>query len=219
MLSKSDRMTELLEKTIEWNSVARAGVHDFSPTTIDLQHALLLEEIMELKEAIEAQDIVEALDAFCDIMFVGCYAAYLQDITSVSNIRVDSSLFNIVATAPTLLQNLFYNLDQRNYVQICNYMLTIAVLMDDDVTANNNTFERAYNEVLHSNYSKFPLQSEVSIANELELFKTNKKYKDVVAITVKDRVLFRADNGKGKIVKPSTFKEPQLKQFIGECNE
>ena len=73
----------------------------------------------------------------------------------------------------------------------------------------------AYENVVESNFSKYPLTEDIMIGAELEWFETLSKYDDVCVEEFDGHFIFRCDNGDGKIVKPRTFVEPNLEQFIG----
>ena len=74
--------------------------------------------------------------------------------------------------------------------------------------------EGAYDEVVRSNYSKFPLAHLTDIDAELKWFNEESKYDNVCYEEFMGRLIFRCNNGEGKIVKPRCFNEPILDGYI-----
>ena len=73
-LDKLDVSTEDFKnefnKVILWNEVALNGKHDCSPAAIERQYGLCLEEYKEFVEAVNTKDLVEVVDALCDLFVV-----------------------------------------------------------------------------------------------------------------------------------------------------
>ncbi len=157
-------LTKLFEETIEWNHVANGGRCVFTDVHQTLQHCCLAEEITELEEAIFAEDPVEVVDAICDILFVGVYAWFMRTagMYDVGNICKNIGCVSTNYTLETLLFNLKAALRDYHYLEICQIILSSSVMFDFELKA-------AYREVVNSNFTKFPLISEVSHLNFLNI--------------------------------------------------
>ena len=79
--------------------------------------------------------------------------------------------------------------------------------------------ELAFKEVMESNWSKFPLVDNVNPLDEVKYIENQGRYTNVrfernIDLNGNERYIFK--DGNGKVVKPSTFKEPKLANFIPE---
>ena len=90
-LDKLDVSTEdfknEFDKVILWNEVALNGKHNYSPAAIERQYGLCLEEYKEFVEAVNTKDLVEVVDALCDLFVVTSYTRY-RDWENSTNSRV-----------------------------------------------------------------------------------------------------------------------------------
>ena len=208
-------LTEEFKQTISWNRTASGGLWEFTDKKQLLQHACLVEEIKELEMAIKAEDPVEVVDAICDILFVGVYAWYMRtgnlfgvDIIS-ENIGCVSTNYNL----KKLHKELKEALENYHYLEICQLILSSSVMFDFSL-------KEAYREVVASNFTKFPLVNEIDAEDELNWFRENSKYENVICTKVGDRYVYRSNYGGGKVVKPRCFKEPNIGWYIrGLCLE
>ena len=84
LLDKLDVSTEdfknEFDKVILWNEVALNKEHDYSPEAIERQYGLCIEEYKEFVEAVDAGDLVEVVDALCDLFVVTSYWCFLNGI-------------------------------------------------------------------------------------------------------------------------------------------
>jgi len=209
LLQRDLDFDNLIKLTSEWNRIGAGGQFDMSEQRKQLQHECLEEELQELNDAIAANDEVEVVDALCDILFVGIYAASINGYYFCNPCDFKA---NPKMAKETLLA--IYNKCRsliliNDYVNICLTIVSSAPYFNFDL-------KKAYENVVMSNWTKYPLIEDVNLADELEWFKTSSKYKDVVAQEVDGHYVFRCDNGNGKVVKWAGYKEPQLKQFIWE---
>ena len=211
LLKPDSDFTDLFNQTVEWNKVANGGEFDFSNQRKELQQKCLMEEVLELEEAIDNNDPVEAVDAICDILFVGFYAWVMcsnrePDVYDISHgIRLAFSDYSL----EDFLWHLKIAVEKKDYFEVVKLILEAGIAFNFDLKG-------AYANVVESNFSKFPEMDSVVLHRELERFKNNARYSNVVAAVVHGRFVFRADYGEGKVVKPSCFIEPNLKQFIRE---
>lgn len=211
--------SNLIKLTIEWNRVGAGGQFDMSPQLRELQHKCLLEELQELKDAIAANDDVEIVDALCDILFVGVYATFMDLNSDHDECRFGYIYPEILLDGDEciyrdlVLMNLFNDLE--DLVNKRCYYATIVKLVQQSIFLKFD-LKKAYENVVMSNWTKYPMIEDVVIADELDYLNNHSKYagKNVVAIEVDGHYVFRIDGGKGKIIKYSGYKEPQLEQFI-----
>lgn len=205
--------SKYFKRVVEWNATARGGKHDFSDKTLNKQKELVAEEIKELKEAIDISDTVEVLDALCDIFVVASYYHFLQ---------MNGELKDLSLKILTPLSGIDY------YTSMIYDFETLdnGLMVTSDVCALlyqfNGFATAALEEVLSSNDSKFPkvekfgkqkVKRELALNNECAMIETRSegRYSGVKWEIRGDRVVFLDDTG--KIMKPFTFKSPNLKPF------
>jgi len=209
LLQRDLDFDNLIKLTIEWNRIGAGGQFDMSEQRKQLQQECLLEELQELQDAIAANDEVGIVDALCDILFVGIYAAALDDMHFCRGRDFNVYPRTAYHTLQELADKLSSFIDFKYYLTTCLSVVSSSVYFNFDL-------KKAYENVVMSNWTKYPLIEDIVLSDELEWFKTSSKYKDVVAQEVDGHYVFRCDNGNGKVVKYSGYKEPQLKQFIWE---
>lgn len=221
LFSKPLDFTPYFNRVVEWNATARNGKHDFSTQASDFQLTLVEEEYEELLEAYDTNDKVLALDALCDVFVTASYLYYQE--------RQGQTGESIAIPAPAA---------SINYATQLNYSLKGLKSGREalkDVCALLYQFDgcvtKALTEVLSSNDSKFP---KVFTFQGMDIFydhngnetdpevecrqierRSEGRYTGVNYIIVGEgdnrRFIFKSD--KGKIVKPASFFEPNLKQF------
>ena len=206
---------------ILWNAIARSGEHNFSKETIKLQYSLVEEEFKETKEAVDAKDLVETIDGLCDIFVVAGYWLFLN--------KAKPKLEGFVIDPVAALENVYYQpkiFNEPDKIDVSN-------LFQDalNALASLKGGKECLQEVLRSNMSKFAQKDffedkgilpEVVAAN-IEV-SSNGRYKNVIPIysLVVDNetgkeveyVVFRNEDGEGKLLKPFYFQEPKLKEII-----
>lgn len=196
-------------------------------TLIPTYHALSKEEICgELLEAIKADDKVEILDALIDGVFVVFYWALLSNKTfTLTNAIswIDSYLDKedqgesvdgtIEALESCILTGYAYGAQSNLVPLIISYQDQFDIM-------------GAYKEVLRSNLSKFKPKGSTDIEKELKLIEEQVRYGDITVEEISaeggEFITFKAGRdiknnvtyGAPKIIKPSSFSEPNLLPFI-----
>lgn len=202
-----------MQEVIAWNKIARNGKEERTIETLTLQSQLVDEEAEELLKAISENDEIEFLDAWCDLFVVLSYYVYLKEITPLD-------LENLFKKYETTYLSYCYNdtledlvLDIKEYKDEESLIYVCRALLD----YKGKGFE-ALLEVLKSNNSKFPLvknypQSSHQV-EECKRIEVNSKgrYKNVSCKVINNRICFFDSNN--KIMKPSTFVEPNLIPYI-----
>ena len=224
LLDKLDVSTEdfknEFDKVILWNEVALNGKHNYSPAAIGRQYGLCLEEYKEFVEAVDTGNLVEVVDALCDLFVVTSYWCFLNEKTPPT--------YGFVTGFSDICERVYYPV--KNYktdeINIPNLFEIVCIAL-----ASCYKGKECLRNVLESNQSKFLLKDYLDdkgilpevIASNIEI-KSNGRYKNVVHLVSKvfdktqnkdvEYVLFRCDNGAGKIVKPFMFVEPSIKETI-----
>lgn len=227
LFSKPLNFSEYFEHVVNWNLIARNGVHDFSESTDSFQLELVVEEANELFEAYEKADKVMALDGLCDIFVTAAYKTFLEKGDKNWKPEIIISMPSASIDYAKQLKYSLYGLKEGRAV--LNDVCALLYQFDGFVTG-------ALSEVLASNDSKFPKVS-VDPQNGVEGVcvptegnpeyhtpedmcswierKSKGRYTGVGYIIVGEgndrRYVFKSD--KGKIVKPATFFEPNLSQY------
>ena len=204
-----------------WNAIALSNKHDYSKEAIQRQYALVTEEHNELHEAIDSCDLVETIDALCDIFVVAGYWLFLN--------KAEPKLEGFVIDPISALEAVYYQHKMFNSPDT----IDVYSLFQDTLNAlaSIKGGKEYLQEVLQSNMSKFAQKGFLEdkgilpevVATNIEM-SSNGRYKNVVPIYSKvvdketqkevEYVLFRSDGGQGKIVKSFYFKEPNLKELI-----
>ena len=224
LLDKLDVSTEdfknEFDKVILWNEVALNGKHDCSTAAIERQYSLCFEEYKEFVEATDTGNLVEVVDALCDLFVVTSYWCFLNGKTPPT--------YGFVTEFSDICEHVYYPV--KNYktdeINIHNLFATVCTAL-----ASCYKGKECLQNVLESNQSKFLLKDYLDdrgilpevIASNIEI-KSNGRYKNVVHLVSKvfdkihnkdvEYVLFRCDNGAGKIVKHFMFVEPIIKEII-----
>lgn len=205
---------QMLDDVVEWNKYAGNDVTDKSliPTYLKLSR----EEFFgdgELLQSWFNNDEVGTLDGLCDLVFTYGYLSQLQG--------DDEELFDHDYTIKHRPED---TLEDASSFLILNFKSHMKDMLYTLLWVFEDQFDivGAFKEVLRSNMSKFPLQSEVNIYVELDGFGKSDRYADISYKLVDDRVIFLAGKdkktgvvfNKPKIIKPSTFSEPSLEEFV-----
>lgn len=229
-------LTALSERVIQWNFIANNESFANEEANRSKQWELVEEEADELFKAASDNDAVELLDAVCDLFVVSSYGLFLDRLKGVgSNIReAKKELFRDSVAKETSvsileLESIIY--DSKSVYQAFRWSV------DALYSLSVNSIE-AFNEVMDSNDSKFPTKAEFHAAAvtvghgsnpdkhfELECRRIEEmsggRYKGITHKLINDpakpgffRVVFRDDSG--KIMKPCTFRSPQLGKYIGK---
>ena len=212
--------TQEYNDVVLWNAIALSNKHDYSKEAIQRQYDLVTEEHNELHEAIDSCDLVETIDALCDIFVVAGYWMFLN--------KLKPSLEGFVVDSVSAVEGVYYQ-----FTTFEKKELNVPNLFQDTLNAlaSIKGGKEYLQEVLQSNMSKFAQKGFLEdkgilpevVATNIEM-NSNGRYKNVVPVYSKvvdketgkdvEYVLFRCDNGAGKIVKSFYFKEPNLKELI-----
>lgn len=212
---KSFDFTKPFQQVVEWNAIARNGKHDFSEEAIDFQYTLIEEEFKELMDdGIKKKNKKEVLDALCDLFVVGSYHAYQINKGKMNSCEISCLL------KTDYLDTLEYDVKHtKSSVLILEDVMVLLYQFGGDT-------EGALQEVIRSNYTKFPTKEELKahygklneekLQEECKRIETSSegRYTGVTYKKVKGHYVFLSD--KGKILKPITFESPNLTPYFGE---
>lgn len=207
------------KRVIQFNDVARNGR---PPITIDKQWAFVCEEFKEFIEALEQGDLVHIVKEACDLFVVSSYAARLM--SSNFCMFCDTMYHADAEDHPDInlwaLKNLILNSQPTEEVtkivlyEVSQMLFSLNIDLDSCMRA-----------VLDSNDSKFPtvkdlmdhyynhceidlvLQEECKAIEE----RSNGRYHGIyyVGSNVTEQPRFVFFDDKGKIMKPSTYKDAE----------
>ena len=206
------RYEQYVDSVIKWNQVMRAEPID---EHMPMQIVVTTEEIRETISAISEQDHTEILDGVADVLVTAGYMAYLNGDSIEGVIWPSWSNSRIMDVLHTMESNAVVGLSfHDNIVSVVHW--ATRQYSEDTVT---NYIEA----VLKSNDSKFIIATDIP-STELECYITSEvhaarnkyagQWENIVAVKREldnGEVFYvlRADNGTGKILKPTSFKEPQ----------
>ena len=193
---------------ISWNDFAGNDINN--KKLINLYIDLVKEESTEVFDSIKDNDPVEFLDGVADSLVVGSFLQALVHGDSFEEHTVSSKKGDL----NTLIEELkvLVSEPEKKSKEIIFKLEEISNSTDSDILA-------CCQNVMESNWSKFPLITEVNPEDEIKFIESQGRYSGIVFEVKTDsagseRFIFKSD--KGKIVKPSTFKEPTLQQFVTE---
>lgn len=210
-------------EVVAWNKVSRGGEHVFSPEEEVKQLDYCLEEIQETLEAYEEGNLVEVLDGLADCLVTLSYLIALGREGDVQCFEFIKGGF-----VPDNTNNFYQRLAGSYQRLSTDYpMLIDAEVALLDVIGALNSINDQWNEsvdvvgvieeVLDSNWSKFPHLDQVIPMEECKWIEEHRGKEGVTYSVIGNKVVFR-DKG-GKIMKPSTFKEPNIAQHIHQEEE
>lgn len=199
---------------VDWNSIAASAKGEFTP--LEKQWEFVGEELEETVTALIENDRKEVIDGACDLFVVASYAYWLSNNYSLSSEKYLTYNPDL-KFLPGKALDAFANEDYEEILK-----LSTALLFGLDMQLDKNM-----SSVLESNDSKYPTVIEVrSLHKDLDLVgsleaectcieeRNNGRYEGVHFSIVKGvldqeaRVVF-LDKG-GKIMKPGTFKKPNI---------
>lgn len=172
---------------------------------------LVKEETTEIFDSIKTNDAVEFLDGVCDTLVVG---SFLLAVKNQKDFKDYDLSFKEVNIEPSI--NYLKDLINEDVFKNIEKVLS---LVENIGYSSGLNIELAFKEVMESNWSKFPLVDNVNPLNEVKYIEDQGRYTNVrfernVDLNGNERYIFK--DGNGKVVKPSTFKEPKLANFIPE---
>lgn len=218
-----------LNQVIDWNHAANnppAAKMGARKLQIMRQTEYTRSEAQETMHAVFAHDLKEIVDGVCDVFVTAGYMAHLQShkpedagLMSFKQGFLPKTQMELIPQLFALREdcNVFGNITHEK-VQMLLLSLVSVFRTTFDIEKSVSKVESFVQEVLDSNNSKFiPLQEYEKykvLHNEYVNKKYEGKFENIVPVYTKlgtrDVVVFRADNGEGKILKPSTFREPKF---------
>ena len=172
---------------------------------------LVKEETTEIFDSIKTNDAVEFLDGVCDTLVVG---SFLLAVKNQKDFKDYDLSFKEVNIEPSI--NYLKDLINEDVFKNIEKVLS---LVENIGYSSGLNIELAFKEVMESNWSKFPLVDNVNPLDEVKYIENQGRYTNVrfernIDLNGNERYIFK--DGNGKVVKPSTFKEPKLANFIPE---
>lgn len=210
-LSRDISLFEYAQHVIRWNDIARKA-RGGAYTDKDLQWSFVQEEFDETLTALREGDRIEAVDGACDMFVVASYAAYLENRDGLEKIcayRSDEE-FSLIE-----LERAVYETKNRYTAlkQIVALLFRLDIGLDYNMT-----------EVLASNDTKYPTMAQLREAypeweelTDFDLLKhealaieerSKGRYSNIVFVRDGEQHVFM--DGNGKIMKPITFRNPNI---------
>lgn len=201
------KLIYLYQDVLSWNNFVGNKLN--KKGLEELYTNLVKEETTEIFDSIKSNDSVEFLDGVCDTLVVGSFLLAVKKQKDFENYKLS---FNKVNVEPSI--NYLETLINEN---VLNNIEEILSLVENIGYSSGLNIELAFKEVMESNWSKFPLIEKVNPVEEIKYIEDQGRYKNInfeknIDLNGNERYIFK--DGNGKVVKPSTFKEPQLKEFI-----
>lgn len=217
MMNKQESYIQAVKDVIKWNAIARDEKLD---DQIDVQVMVTLEEINEAFDAISKGKHKETLFEIADVLVTAGYLAFLHDqdmetLEAIVDVNEGKSVPDGLAALEKMMQQI--KEEQKTEHIDVYYLVSWACFF-----YGKNTVFSHINAVLKSNESKF-IQFGNGMSRSIKIFylsdeikaatkKYSNRYQNItdVSRSVNNQEFFvlRADYGKGKIVKPLTYKEP-----------
>lgn len=218
---------EMYERQLAWAEIAFGPIDSWDEAIKKNTWERVKEEIQELEDA---EDDIDTLDAIADI-FVVCSLLLGSEVESVNAGRLANLQFKLMFDKGDYLAHVKKVLKGRSDFKAETLMGLWSLMADEYQKKGYQVFAALY-EVTESNYSKFPTVNDLKklhgedktteevINLESEWINENTKYENVVGKVSsvlkgdEEVVVFRCKDGKGKVVKPSTFIEPDLGKLV-----
>lgn len=228
---------EQYENVVAWNLVARNGVHDFGADAIARQTEYTRSEIQETLDALAEDDSIELLDGMADIFVTMAYKHFLVCGGDVNWGQVESCIeFMSIDENGSIAEH--EEFVKQNQDLIKEHLLDVTRLIMEE--NKSEVFDNSslcpmidlinlvgfyydvdsmdvVKHIMDSNWSKYSPAATADIDKEVTyISKKNPDFKDIVGtINVEHGVVvFRSDNGVGKILKPSTFWNANCQVFL-----
>ena len=212
-------MNKQAQRVIEWNKTFRNGDENFTYKDKRTQTNLVIEEADELLKALNEDDVIETIDAICDLFVVASYLIYIhnknKNVWDFIRDKTSLVVYKDRDDIETEIDNLCCSITD------CD---TLVIPVNVEVILNlilSLPKDRDYlTEVLESNDSKFLKVSEYSHMGKKALkemleaechdieVRNEFRYTGVKYYFVGDYIVFRDSNG--KLMKPFTFHPPKF---------
>lgn len=210
-----------------WNQVAQNMSEDFSNDKAVAQAEYVLEEAKETMAAIFENDDEQHLDGVADIFVT---LTYLYRVMSGENLEFTEDMFigyggcvdgydlrfaNLAIAASVIgivdmVKRLSYHQDDKDVILSNLADLLVELLINVKEVYNIDPTE-VLQKVLDSNWSKYIKASgtePTDIVSECAWIEDRYDLTDIAPVYSGDYIVFRDKGGKGKIRKPSSYKEP-----------
>lgn len=220
---KPSNFTIQAQSVIDWNLMQYAG--DMIPFAnaeqIGNQEGYIREEAKEIIAGIQERNAREVLDGVCDTFVT---AVFMPSLTRKKPLDIDD--LSQLERADRLARLWVCDRSDMTPSDLCGLMnaLARAVVADPHNLVSTMKLCRmtefmgvdvpdAIGRVMTSNWTKFPLASALDRTpyDECRWIEDKRGATDVAHIEFAGRLVFRNKGGTGKIMKPSTFVEPELK--------
>ena len=217
------------QRVIDWNMKARNTTEEefkknIKVEDIQLQTKLVLEELKEYRDAYTEEDFIEMADAAADTFVVASFLSYLffgGDATKAFNVNKPA---DYLANDP-------YESFLRSQEMVgdeigLGFLASKFMLMSRDSLIRSRFNEKKIlTEVLNSNDSKFPKRKQLldfhntkniqeAITLEVKWIEENRGHTGVKYTYNEQFKVYAFFNSAGKIMKPSSFVEPNLSKFV-----
>ena len=217
------------QRVIDWNMKARNTTEEEFKKNIKVgdiqsQTKLVLEELKEYRDAKKSEDYVEMADAAADTFVVASFLSYLffgGDATKA---------FNINKPADYLADNPYESFirshemvgDETGLGFLASKFMLIA---RDSLIRSRFNEKKILTEVLNSNDSKFPKRKQLldfhntkdieeALKLELKWIEDHRGHTGITYTYNEKFKVYSFFNSSGKIMKPSSFVEPNLSKFV-----
>ena len=218
--SISDNFAWAAERVRDWN-LAAVQAKGGKLTPLDLQLSFIEEELNEVLEAIDEGDLDHLMKEACDLFVVTSYAGYLLHIPDWEDLfeRDTDSKFGIGMFIHALNCAMVGEHQSMNVAKLCRMSTALLFQLRGDT-------EGMMKKVLESNDSKFAtlqnlraahgapaVQVDVPSLVGLELKELTNRFEGRYTGFTCSEILYRGEkrfiflDGKGKIMKPSSFKD------------
>lgn len=204
-----DRYNEFLNRVIEWNRVAKGEFHIIKEQDLKLQKSITEEELKETIAAIEDNDQQETIDGIADVFVTAGFLNYMKSGNTEAPIHtLNPESYDPIELLAKIDRDRNSGVVGPSHHDIQKLYGWACFQYGQDIV------DTYFDSVLKSNESKFvPAEQwsdeELSIATNKY---ATKGFTNIVAVDANFNgapvKILRADNGDGKILKPSVFKEP-----------
>ena len=229
MLDIQDFLSQY-KNVVQWNAVARNGVHVFSEDAITRQSEYVRSEIQETLDALAVADSVEVLDGVADIFVTMTYKHFLTQNGDVDDTEIAKAI-EFMCSQGTMTYKDDHELARTHLKEIADIVMlenaspvfdttslcALIELMDLIELYYDVNVMDVVKHIMDSNWSKFPKVGQTNVEKEIAYIAgKNPTFKDFVGTVNEESgvVVYRTDNGVGKIMKPSTFWNANCQVFL-----
>lgn len=217
---------------VDWNAKAHGGdTPKFTQEMYEAQISFVREELKEFQLAASENDHVELLDAAADVFVVASYLAFMFWGEEKVNLALSQGVGDVF---PQNIYDEFTVMEETftEAVQMAMISLGITRMARDTLVRSVYNDKKVVKEVLKSNDSKYPTRKQMltvwdtkdidfALAQECAAIEERNKdrkdgaYTGVHAVYNEKQKVYVFFDDKGKIMKPSTFVKPNIKNIVG----